>query len=76
MAYGRVRNVLSKSRPKALCHAYVGCRVSEALAMTAHHVDAERLRLIIKTLRRRPVFRVVPVPRWLRPLPLDASGRF
>jgi integrase/recombinase XerD len=29
-------------RRRALCHviAYVGCRISEALALTMHHVDA------------------------------------
>lgn len=68
---------------RALCHvlAYAGCRVSEALALTIHHVDAERLTLTIKTLkRRRAIFRVVPVPQatiaMLRMLPLDATGRF
>src|ERR1700675_4748409 len=70
-------------RLRALCHvlAYAGCRVSEALALTIHHVDAERLTLTIKTLkRRRSVFRVVPVPQatveMLLMLPLDAAGRF
>ena len=68
---------------RALCHvlAYAGCRVSEALALTIHQVDAERLTLTIKTLkRRRDIFRVVPVPQatiaMLRMLPLDATGRF
>jgi integrase/recombinase XerD len=68
---------------RALCHvlAYAGCRVSEALALTIHHVDAERLTLTIKTLkRRRAIFRVVPMPQatinMLRTLPLDATGRF
>lgn len=68
---------------RALCHvlAYAGCRVSEALALTIHQVDAERLTLTIKTLkRRRAIFRVVPVPQatiaMLRLLPLDATGRF
>ena len=44
----------------ALCHvlAYAGCRISEALALTFDHVDAERLALTIRTLkRRRVVFR-------------------
>jgi integrase/recombinase XerD len=68
---------------RALCHvlAYAGCRVSEALALSIHHVDAERLTLTIKTLkRRRDIFRNVPVPQatiaMLRMLPLDATGRF
>jgi len=70
-------------RMRALCHVlvYAGCRVSEALALTAHHVDTERQTLTIKTLkRRRVVFRTVPVPEatieMLRKLPCDDSGRF
>jgi integrase/recombinase XerD len=50
---------------RALCHvlAYTGCRVSEALALTAHHLDAERCTLTFRTLkRRRTCFRTVPVP--------------
>jgi integrase len=68
---------------RALCHvlAVAGCRVSEALALTVHHLDAERLTLTLRTLkRRRTVFRAVPVPRAIvdmpRLLPLDAEGRF
>jgi integrase/recombinase XerD len=68
---------------QALCHvlAYAGCRISEALALTIHQVDVERLALTIRTLkRRRVVFRVVPVPRAvierLCMLPHGADGRF
>jgi integrase len=68
---------------RSLCHvlAFSGCRISEALALTIHHVDDERLTLTFRTLkRRRPVFRVVPVPEtviaMLRLLPSDAKGRF
>jgi integrase len=68
---------------QALCYvlAYAGCRISEALSLTIHQVDTERLALTIKTLkRRRDVFRVVPVPQAvidrLQALPLDAAGRF
>jgi integrase/recombinase XerD len=67
---------------RALCYvlAYAGCRVSEALALTIHHVDAEHLTLTIRTLkRRRTVFRTVPVPRemadMLRALSPAADGR-
>jgi integrase/recombinase XerD len=70
-------------RSLALCHAlaYAGCRISEALALTAHHVDAERLTVTIRTLkRRRLVYRAVPVPqamiKLLRELPVGADGRF
>jgi integrase/recombinase XerD len=50
---------------RALCRVlvYAGCRISEALALTAEHVDADRMALRIRTLKRRQlVFRVVPVP--------------
>jgi integrase len=69
---------------RALCHvlAYAGCRVSEALALTPCHIDAERLTLTFRTLkRRRTVFRTVPVPpaliELLRTLAPDCrEGRF
>ena len=68
---------------RALCHmlAYAGCRVSEALVVTAHHLDAELLTLTIRTLkRRRTVSRIVPVPQMvvdlLQTVPLDERGRF
>jgi integrase len=68
---------------QALCYvlAYAGCRISEALALTIHHVDAERLALTIRTLkRRRTVFRVVPVPQAvidrLLALSFGENGRF
>jgi integrase len=50
---------------RALCHvlARTGCRISEALALTADQLDRDSLRLTFKTLkRRRQVFRSVPVP--------------
>lgn len=69
--------------PRALCHvlATVGCRISEALALTAQQLDAERRTLTLRTLkRRRTVFRTVPVPdalvAMLRRLPPDKDGRF
>ena len=68
---------------RTFCHVlvYAGCRISEALALTVHHVDTDRMRLTIRTLkRRRVVFRHVPMPeatiRMLFTLPLDADGRF
>lgn len=44
--------------------AYSGCRISEALALTAARVDIEDGVLIFESLkkRRRGVFRAVPVP--------------
>lgn len=68
---------------RALCYvlAYAGCRVSEALALTIHHLDAERGTLTIRTLkRRRTVFRAVPIPKalveLLQQLPCDIHGCF
>ncbi|MEJ0047155.1 MAG: site-specific integrase [Rhodospirillales bacterium] len=68
---------------RALCSvlAYSGCRISEALALTTHHVDVERMALTIRTLkRRRVIFRVVPVPAatidMLHALQTDLDGRF
>lgn len=43
--------------------AYTGCRISEALALTRNHLDAETGRVRFRTLKRRKlVFRHVPVP--------------
>lgn len=42
---------------------FTGCRISEALALTTHHLDAERDTITLRTLkRRRTVFRVIPIP--------------
>jgi integrase/recombinase XerD len=67
---------------RALCYVltYAGCRVSEALALTAHHVDAERFSLTVRTLkRRRLVFRAVPIPQaivdMLKALSIDENSR-
>jgi integrase len=68
---------------RALCHvlAYTGCRVSEALALTASQLDSDAMALTFRTLkRRRTAFRTVPVPEalveMLRKLPCDGAGRF
>jgi integrase len=51
-------------RTLCLTLAYSGCRLSEALALTADRVDLEAAILIFETLkkRREGVFRAVPVP--------------
>ncbi len=66
----------------ALCHliAYSGCRVSEALALTVQQLDMDRLAITFRTLkRRRPVFRIVPIPadtaQLILNLPHEADGR-
>ena len=43
---------------------YTGCRISEALALTADRVDMKDRRIIFESLkkRQRGVFRPVPVP--------------
>ena len=68
---------------RALCHVLVftGCRVSEALSLRRHQLDADRRALAIRTLkRRRLVFRVVPIPEalfdMLQSLPISDSGHF
>lgn len=45
--------------------AYTGCRVSEALELTAEHIDLSAKAVRFRTLKQRSdnsVFRVVPVP--------------
>lgn len=42
---------------------FTGCRVSEALALTTHHLDAERDTLTFRTLKRRKLrFRTIHIP--------------
>lgn len=45
--------------------AHTGCRISEALALTANRVDAVAGVVILESLkkRRKGIFRAVPVPR-------------
>ncbi|HEY4942287.1 MAG TPA: tyrosine-type recombinase/integrase [Rhizomicrobium sp.] len=46
--------------------AFTGCRISEALAVTPSHLDAEIGRVIFRTLKRRSLmYRAVPIPPWL-----------
>lgn len=51
---------------RSFCHvlAYTGCRLAEALALTADRVDLTTNRLTFETLkkRKRGMYRVVPVP--------------
>lgn len=44
--------------------AYSGCRISEALELTADRIDVREGRLVLETLkkRRKGVYRAVPVP--------------
>jgi len=51
-------------RTFCLVLAYTGCRVSEALALTADRVDLTSHTIIFETLkkRRRGIYRAVPVP--------------
>lgn len=53
----------TETRTFALVLAFCGCRISEALSITASQLDPETDRLILRTLkRRRQVFRAVPIP--------------
>ena len=49
---------------------FTGARISEALAITPQHIDADSKRVVFRTLkRRRLVWRAVPIPdRLLRDL--------
>jgi integrase/recombinase XerD len=63
----RFHQALTKADPatRSFCRlvALTGCRISEALATTPKHLDADAKRVIFRTLkRRRQVFRAVPVP--------------
>ena len=52
------------TRTLCMTLAYTGCRLSEALALTADRVDLAAGTLVIESLkkRRRGIFRTVPVP--------------
>ena len=61
---------------RTLCYVYAftGCRVSEALELGIHRLDAERGRLLVRTLKRRKlVFRAIPIPDFLVAMLLELS---
>lgn len=67
---------------RALCYllTYTGCRISEALALTADHLDGAESVVRFRTLkRRRPVIRAVPIPvemmTMLSAVPASSDGR-
>lgn len=61
---GQIDSLAADRRALCLVLAYTGCRVSEALAITRHHIDADRCAITFRTLKRRKiVFRAVPIPR-------------
>lgn len=60
----------------ALTLLYTGCRISEALALTAFQIDAPAGAVVFRTLkRRRPHFRLVPVPDKLAAMLLELAAR-
>ncbi|MFT3822222.1 MAG: tyrosine-type recombinase/integrase [Rubrivivax sp.] len=69
---------LPDAADRLLCRTLVftGCRISEALALRAEHLDTNRLSLTVKTLKqRRARFRLVPIPLALaRELAAHAAG--
>jgi integrase/recombinase XerD len=70
---GFLRAAEQADRPvRTLCMtlAYAGCRLSEALALTADRIDMESGVLVFESLKKRRtgIFRSVPVP----PALLDA----
>jgi integrase len=54
-----------KIRTLCLVLAYTGCRISEALALTADRVDLEAGTIVFASLKKRRtgIYRAVPVPR-------------
>lgn len=54
-----------ETRTLCLVLAYTGCRISEALALTADRVDLEAGAIVFASLKKRRtgVYRAVPVPR-------------
>jgi integrase/recombinase XerD len=54
------------SGQRSFCHVltYTGCRLAEALALSADRVDLRASRLTFETLKKqnRGVYRTVPVP--------------
>lgn len=53
---------------RAFCQllAFTGCRLSEALELTADRLDRDAGTVMFRTLKRRRVtYRAVPVPAWL-----------
>lgn len=78
----------AKAEPDALRRAFTmtlfhcGCRISEALNVTAEHVDLANKAVVFETLKRRKRghFRAVPIPDSLvvllrEVLPPDPSAR-
>ncbi len=74
-----------RARPdiRALCHvmAFAGCRISEALALRPDQFDPVCATLTFRTLkRRRPCFRMVPIPaalaEMIRELPTREDDRY
>ena len=51
-------------RTLCLVLAYTGCRISEALALTADKIDLSSKTIILRTLKQRDriIYRAVPVP--------------
>ncbi len=76
---------VAKTEPDALCRAFAltlfhcGCRISEALNVTAERIDLANKAVVFETLKRRERghFRSVPIPdslmRLLRPLVSQAE---
>lgn len=54
------------TRERLFCQLlyYTGCRCSEGLQITPRRLDADTVRIVFRTLkRRRTIYRAVPVPR-------------
>ncbi len=62
----KAANQHERSEVRTLClvMAYTGCRISEALAMTADKIDLSNKTIIFRTLKQRDriIFRAIPIP--------------
>ena len=70
-----VRVLQQPQRLFCLVLFYTGCRISEALELTARRLDQDDTRIIFRTLKRRKLaYRAVPVPaKLMRDLALHAG---
>ena len=70
-----VRVLQQPQRLFCLVLFYTGCRISEALELTARRLDQDDTRIIFRTLKRRKLaYRAVPVPaKLMRDLVLHAG---
>lgn len=63
---------------RAFCYlvAHSGCRISEALTLTRPQINLEACTIVVRTLKRRSeVFRIIPIPPFVRDMLLALPAR-